>query len=87
MLGALKLRLADNGITAEFDDAAISKIAKVGFDPVYGARPLRRAIQSEIEDMIAEQMLEQKIKPGDHITVTVSDDKFTCVPTAAAVTE
>ena len=76
MLKQLKGRLADNKIEAEFDDSAIAKIAAEGFDPVYGARPLRREIQSGIEDMIAEKMLEGKISEGDSIRITVKDDKF-----------
>ncbi len=76
MLETLKDRLAANEIKAEFSDSAIEKIAKSGFDPTYGARPLRRAIQSEIEDMIAEKMLEGKIKSGSSITVDFEDEKF-----------
>lgn len=79
MLKTLKERLASNGITAEFSDEATVKIAKAGFDPVYGARPLRRAIQSEIEDMLAEKMLDGTVKSGDSIKIDVSDDKFTVV--------
>ncbi len=77
MLGTLKERLAANGIDAEFGDAAVGKIAEVGFDPVYGARPLRRAIQSEIEDMAAEKMLDGSIKEGDSIVIDFKDGKFT----------
>ncbi|MEG1880701.1 MAG: ATP-dependent Clp protease ATP-binding subunit, partial [Oscillospiraceae bacterium] len=58
MLNSLAKRLSDNEISVIFSDEAISQIAKVGFDPIYGARPLRRAIQSKIEDMVAEKMLE-----------------------------
>ena len=76
MLDTLKTRLETNGIKAEFTDEALTKIAKAGFDPVYGARPLRRAIQSEIEDMLAEKMLDKTVKAGDSIKVTVKDDKF-----------
>lgn len=78
MLETLQNRLQANGIAAEFTDEAVTKIAKQGFDPIYGARPLRRAIQSELEDMIAEQMLENKIQSGDKMKVTVTDDKFVC---------
>ncbi|MEE1014174.1 MAG: ATP-dependent Clp protease ATP-binding subunit [Clostridia bacterium] len=78
MLNQLAGRLADNGITAEFTEEAVAKIAEEGFDPVYGARPLRRAIQSKIEDRIAEDMLEGKVKPEDTISVTVKDGAFTC---------
>ena len=76
MLEQLSDRLAQRNITAQYSDAAVSHLADVGFDPVYGARPLRRAITSNIEDMIAEQMLEQKIKDGDHITVDYKDNAF-----------
>ena len=79
MLETLKSRLGANGITAEFTDEAITKIAKAGFDPVYGARPLRRAIQSEIEDMLAEKMLDGTVKNGAAIKIDVSDDKFTVI--------
>ena len=76
MLKSLETRLNANDITVSFSDAAIEKIAKSGFDPVYGARPLRRAIQNEIEDMLSEEIIDGKIKRGDKITVDVSDDKF-----------
>ena len=77
MLGRLTARLAERHITAEYSDAAVSHLADVGFDPVYGARPLRRAITSNIEDLIAEKMLEQEITEGDHITVDYEDQAFT----------
>jgi len=76
MLETLTKRLSANGITAEFTDEAIAKIGKAGFDPVYGARPLRRAIQSQLEDMIAEKMLENSVKSGDKIKIDVAEDEF-----------
>ncbi len=76
MLDQLKKRLAANEITAEFTDAAIAEIAKEGFDPVYGARPLRRAIQSKIEDMLSEEIISGNIKSGDDISVDFADGKF-----------
>lgn len=78
MLDKLKERLSDNDIDAEFGKDAIEKIAAEGFDPVYGARPIRRVIQSELEDMIAEKMLEGSIKSGDKVKIKVEDDKFVC---------
>ena len=78
MLNQLSARLADNKIQAVFTEEAVAKIAEEGFDPVYGARPLRRAIQSQLEDMIAEEMLEGKVKSGDSIEVTVEQDAFVC---------
>ena len=77
MLDTLKERLSASEITAEFTDEAIEQIASIGFDPSYGARPLRRAIQSDIEDMLAEKMLDGTIKKGDKITVTFENEKFT----------
>ena len=76
MLDKLIERLADNKIEAEFSNEAIDKIAAEGFDPVYGARPIRRVIQSKVEDMIAERMLEGKIKEGSKVKIVVKDDKF-----------
>ena len=55
-------------IKAEFDDSAIEAVAKAGFDEIYGARPLKRAIQSNIEDAISEKMLDGSIKSGDIVT-------------------
>ncbi len=60
-------------ITVEFDDSAIEYIAKEGFDPAYGARPLRRALQSKIEDAFAESFLDGKFKAGDTVVVSAKD--------------
>ncbi len=80
MVRNLFSRLADNGITAELDESAADYVAKAGFDPVYGARPLRRVIQSKIEDLFAEQMLEGKIKAGDSVVVKAKDDAIVIEP-------
>ena len=77
MLETLKSRLKENEIDANFTDSALEQIASVGFDPTYGARPLRRSIQSDIEDMLAEKMLEGTVNKGDTITVDFSDGTFT----------
>ncbi|WHH58410.1 ATP-dependent Clp protease ATP-binding subunit [Petroclostridium sp. X23] len=69
MLNKLVERLVANEMTVEITDAAKTVLAKEGFDPVYGARPLRRAIQSKVEDKLAEEMLEGKIKAGDHVVI------------------
>ena len=84
MLYTLKGRLIANDIEAEFTDSAITQLAKAGFDPVYGARPLRRAIQSDIEDLVAEKMLEGAIKPGSHAVVDYADGSFTVTEKSAA---
>ena len=76
MLAALSARVASMGVTVEFSDEAISKIADAGFDPVYGARPLRRAIQSQIEDKLSEEILEEKIKSGDSCICETADGQF-----------
>ncbi|MDR2182943.1 MAG: AAA family ATPase, partial [Clostridiales bacterium] len=57
-------------------DAAIDFIADSGFDPVYGARPLRRAIQSQVEDLAAEKILAGDIKPGANLVIDVIDGKI-----------
>ena len=69
-------RLQDMEISAQIDDSALDELATKGFDPIYGARPLKRTIVSEIEDMIAEKMLDGSIKQGDSITVGFKDGKF-----------
>lgn len=76
MLNQLNARLEENKMSAEFSEDVISKIAAEGFDPVYGARPIRRVIQSGVEDMIAEKILEGKIKEGDKFKIVIKDDDF-----------
>ena len=77
MFNELKGRVKENmGIDLEITDQAIEKLAEVGFDPAYGARPLRRAIQSQIEDLFAEDILDGKFKDGDKATVCVKDGKI-----------
>ena len=76
MLGSLDKRLKDMEMQIHISDEAVREIAKEGFDPVYGARPLRRAIQSKIEDPLAEQMLEGKFQAGDTICVDVKANTF-----------
>lgn len=77
MLSSLKKRLAETGISVEFTDSAVEKIADEGFDKIYGARPLRRAIQTKIEDMLSEKIIDGEVVAGDAITVDVTDDEFT----------
>lgn len=76
MVNALAKRLAQNGITLVSGDDTRTYLAKKGFDPVFGARPLRRYIQSMVEDKIAEKMLEGTIKPGDTVKAEVSGDSL-----------
>src|SRR5687767_12505424 len=68
-LNVLKSRLAKLDYALDVSEAALTEIAKVGFDPVYGARPLKRAIQSEIENPLAKSILEGRFAPKDTIAV------------------
>lgn len=77
MLKTLENRLYKMNIKISFTDNAISEIADKGFDENYGARPLRRAIQNEIEDPLSEQMLEGKVKDGAVVTCDFADGQFT----------
>ena len=77
MLKTLENRLDKMNIKISFTDNAVSEIANKGFDENYGARPLRRAIQNEIEDPLSEQMLEGKVKDGAVVTCDFSDGQFT----------
>lgn len=77
MLKTLENRLDKMNIKISFTDNAISEIADEGFDENYGARPLRRAIQNEIEDPLSEQMLEGKVKDGAVVTCDFADGQFT----------
>lgn len=77
MLKTLENRLDKMNIKISFTDNAVSKIADKGFDENYGARPLRRAIQNEIEDPLSEQMLEGKVKDGAVVTCDFADGQFT----------
>ncbi|MCM2446586.1 ATP-dependent chaperone ClpB [Rahnella sp. CG8] len=73
-LARLYKRLEEHGYTATLTDAALELLGNTGFDPVYGARPLKRAIQQEIENPLAQQILSGKLIPGKPITVDVEDD-------------
>ena len=70
-------RVEENGLTLEITDAAKNLVADHGFDIQYGARPLKRAIQSEIEDPLSEMLLREEAKPGDTIVIDAHDDKIT----------
>lgn len=76
LLAVLQKRVEDMGIEVTFSDEAVSKIADAGFDDVYGARPLKRAIQSRIEDALSEEMLKDNVKKGGKYICNVKDDKF-----------
>ena len=73
-LGYLHARLADRDMQINLSEAARDKLADAGFDPVYGARPLKRAIQQQVENPLAQEILQGKFKPGDTIDVGVEED-------------
>jgi ATP-dependent Clp protease ATP-binding subunit ClpB len=75
-LGYLHERLADRDMRIHLSDAARDKLAEAGFDPVYGARPLKRAIQQQVENPLAQEILQGKFKPGDLIEVGVDHDRL-----------
>ncbi|WP_288529617.1 ATP-dependent Clp protease ATP-binding subunit [uncultured Secundilactobacillus sp.] len=69
MARTLLQRIADQGIQVKITPAAIDVVAGAGFDPEYGARPIRRALQTQIEDRFSEDLLSGAIKPGDQVTI------------------
>ncbi len=77
MLNEVRERLSEKNITLNVDEKAKEFIAKKGTDVSYGARPLRRAIQSELEDLIAEKILDGELKDKTEAIATVNDDKIT----------
>ena len=76
MLKQVKERLLDQGMTIDVDSSAKDLIIKKGTDENFGARPLRRAIQSILEDKLAEEILDGNIKPGDKAKVTAKDEEI-----------
>ena len=76
-LKSLQTRVAAQDVTLEVTDEAMAELAEVGFDPHYGARPLKRAIQDHIENRLAMVMLEGSAGPGDTIRVGAKDGRFT----------
>jgi ATP-dependent Clp protease ATP-binding subunit ClpB len=76
-------RLAERDIGIEFTDAALDQLARAGYDPVYGARPLKRAIQSLIENPLARDILDGKFAAGDTVKVDASDGQISFTAPAA----
>ncbi len=76
MLDNLKLRLKNLNITITFTDAVLTALAEKGFDPIYGARPLRREIQNLIEDALSEKILDATIKNGDTVVCDYNGNEF-----------
>ncbi len=75
-LKKLMTRLSSLKLEFDFDDKVVDHISEVGFDEVYGARPIKRAIQDEIEDLVSEAVLSDTVKEGKKYTLTIKDDKI-----------
>ena len=77
LLGGLKARLAEKELTLKLSDAAKNLIADAGYDPVYGARPMKRYLQSKLETLIARKILSDDPAPGATISVDAKDGELT----------
>jgi ATP-dependent Clp protease ATP-binding subunit ClpB len=84
-LGFLKRRLAERDIELTLDDSARDRLGEAGYDPVYGARPLKRAIQQRIENPLAQRILKGEFGPGQRVRITVKDGELVFAPVAAPV--
>ena len=73
-LGLLRKRLAERKLTLSLTDAAEEALALAGYDPVYGARPLKRAIQKQIADPLAQRILSGEFREGDHIWIDANPE-------------
>ena len=78
LLKQLSLRLEKNEIYVEFDDSVVSFIADKGYNPEYGARPLKRAISTQIEDYIANLILDESVKKGEKYKLSMKDEEIHC---------
>jgi ATP-dependent Clp protease ATP-binding subunit ClpB len=76
-LGRLRALLAARKITLQLTDAARAHLAQVGYDPAFGARPLKRAIQSELQDPLSMAILEGRIRDGGTVVVDADEDELT----------
>ena len=84
MLEQFAKRLEKNDIEVQVTDSVKDLIVKKGYDTVYGARPLRRSIQSMIEDRIAEEMLEGNVKNGDKVLLDAKQDEIAVTVTSSS---
>ena len=74
LVAAVGDRLSETGISLDVTDAALTLLAREGYDPVYGARPLRRAIQRELENPLARRILAGEFTAGDTVKIEVGAD-------------
>jgi len=77
MLREVSRRMEDQGMYLSFDEEAVAVLAQAGYDTQYGARPLRRAIQRQVEDALSEEILSGNIKIGEKIVISAVDGKLT----------
>ena len=75
--GRLRARLADRGVELELTEAARELLGREGYDPAYGARPLKRVIQRRLENPLALKMLAGEVRDGDRVVVDVEGDDLT----------
>jgi len=80
----LQRRLQDRDISLQLTDAALDLLGEAGFDPVYGARPLKRAIQTQLENPLAQEILAGRFGPGDAIEVDVQEGRLVFVKSTGA---
>jgi ATP-dependent Clp protease ATP-binding subunit ClpB len=78
----LQRRLQDRDISLQLTDAALDLLGAAGFDPVYGARPLKRAIQTQLENPLAQEILAGRFGPGDTVQVDVQEGRLAFVKAA-----
>ncbi|MCY4366346.1 MAG: ATP-dependent Clp protease ATP-binding subunit [Chloroflexi bacterium] len=86
MINMVQTELNDRNITLEITDAAREYLGEKGFDPVLGARPLRRVIQNEVEDTLSDELLNGRLNDGDTAVVDVEDEKIIIRPKVPAAT-
>ena len=77
MINEVNERLKEKNISIEVTDKAKDVLAKDGYDPMYGARPLRRVIQRQIEDRLSEELLKRNISVGDTVFIDADEDELT----------
>ena len=76
LLNELQSRVLDNGYVLQVSDSVRNYLVDNGYDPKFGARPLRRLIQDEIENILSEEFLKDSYKPGDIIELSIVDNKI-----------
>jgi ATP-dependent Clp protease ATP-binding subunit ClpB len=84
-INRLRSRLAEKDLGLEITPEAMDYLASTGYDPVYGARPLKRAIQQHVENLLAEDILSGKFLPGDRVRIGFEKDRLVFSKAAATV--